>query len=261
MKCVTDGMTTRRLPGIHAASLSTIRREYGMPCSAPTTSVGAVIAPTRSEVSGSGDGAAGRILLKLSSHIRRSASGWDSNVPDLRVVDELEPQAGPALGVARGLGPDAVVLVAPPREDRLALGIAFQQPRHVGLDDRQAADEAGLAQGGAKRDRSGEADDVYGPTLQPPDDGDQVGRVRVGRVVAFRRRWTASVEPVAVGNEPIARSEHLPLGLPVAEIQAASVREHHRDTRALVHVLELDTVHLNVLHGQPTILGSADGRA
>ena len=42
--------------------------------------------------------------------------------------------------------------------------------------------------------------------------------------------------------------EDLPLRLPVTEVRAASVREHHRHARAFVRVLELDTVHVHVRH-------------
>ena len=69
--------------------------------------------------------------------------------------------------------------------------------------------------------------------------------MRVGRVVDLGRPWTGSVEPVAVGNEPVARGEGLPLGFPVTEIRAPPVREHDWNACALFHVLELDTVHMN----------------
>ncbi len=166
--------------------------------------------------------------------------------PRSPVVDELEPERGATLDVAGCLGPHAFVLVPPPREDGFALRITLEQPRHVGLDDRQTADEAGLAQGGAQRYRRREADEVDRPRVQRAHDGDQIGRVRIGGIVPLRRPRTGSVKPMAVGDEPVAAGEDLPLGLPVPQIRAAAVREHHGDTVALVHVLEIDAVHMNV---------------
>jgi len=65
---------------------------------------------------------------------------------------------------------------------------------------------------------------------------------------------------MAVGNEPKLRGKDLPLGFPVTEIRAASVREHHRHTRALVHILEVNTIHMNVRH-EIIILGQEQRRA
>jgi len=79
------------------------------------------------------------------------------------VIDELEPQLGAEFGVACGIGPNAFVLVAPPRENRLALGILFKQPGHVGFDDRQAANESRLRQSRAKCYCRGEADEMDRP--------------------------------------------------------------------------------------------------
>ena len=78
--------------------------------------------------------------------------------------------------------------------------------------------------------------------------------MRVDRVVAVGRSCPTSVEAAAVGDEPVAGAEDLPLGFLVTEIRASSVREHHGNTRALLHVLEIDTVHTNVPHESVMLL-------
>ena len=57
-----------------------------MPYSAPRASVGVAIAPSCAHVTAFGAGAAGLGASKLSSHIRRRASGWASNVPGPRLL-------------------------------------------------------------------------------------------------------------------------------------------------------------------------------
>jgi hypothetical protein len=134
-----------------------------MPYSAPAASVGALVAPSWWHVSGSCDGAAGRLALKLSSHIRRIAPGWASNVCGPLLLTSSNHSLA-AFGVARCLGPDAFVLFPPPGP-----GPPHPHPCPRVATARWVRRPSGFGRGRARarwrnaRDGTGEADEVDGP--------------------------------------------------------------------------------------------------